>query len=223
MLQTRTWLLGRLPFRPIIRIGCRPTPAECGPDRPAARERKIASAHKTRLHGNAVLGSVHLSWSEGDLEPGPVGAPGTSTACLVVSSPLRLPWASKDARTSPTSSSLRGPLRVKVRRTQHERMSSGLPLKADIARCSRRVSMGPEPDIQPARPSPPGPGPRGSLGTERVGTQSLLGEAKEIQAEYFVSEPFLRRVHSRLGRTLVERPQRTWRLPANPIACDDRH
>src|SRR5260221_14299053 len=112
MLQPRICLLGLLPFRPIIRIGCRPTPAECGLDRPAARARQIAGVRMTRLHGSAVLGSVRLSLGGGDLEPGPVGAPGTSTACLVVSSPRRLPWASKDARTSPTSSSLRGPLRV---------------------------------------------------------------------------------------------------------------
>jgi len=113
MLQPRICLLGLLPFRPIIRIGCRPAPAECGLDRPAARARQIAGVRMTRLHGSAVLGSVRLSLERGDLEPGPVGAPGTSTACLVVSSPRRLPWASKDARTSPTSSSLRGPLRVK--------------------------------------------------------------------------------------------------------------
>src|ERR1700726_4822055 len=112
MLQPRICLLGLLPFRPIIRIGCRPTPAESGLDRPAARARQIAGLRMTRLHGSAVLGSVRLSLERGDLEPGPVGAPGTSTACLVVSSPRRLPWASKDARTSPTSSSLRGTLRV---------------------------------------------------------------------------------------------------------------
>jgi hypothetical protein len=112
MLRPRICLLGLLPFRPIIRIGCRPTPAECGLDRPAARARQIAGVRMTRLHGSAVLGSVRLSLERGDLEPGPVRAPGTSTGCLVVSSPRRLPWASKDARTSPTSSSLRGPLRV---------------------------------------------------------------------------------------------------------------
>src|SRR6202035_5181097 len=115
MLQPHICLLGLLPFRPIIRIGCRPTPAECGLDRPAARARQIAGVRMTRLHGSAVLGSVRLSLERGDLEPGPVGAPGTSTACLVVSSPPRLPWASKDARTSPTSSSLRGPLRAGFR------------------------------------------------------------------------------------------------------------
>src|SRR6266446_2762099 len=87
MLQPRICLLGLLPFRPIIRIGCRPIPAECGLDRPAARARQIAGARMTRLHGSAVLGSVRLSLERGDLEPGPVGAPGTSTACLVVSSP----------------------------------------------------------------------------------------------------------------------------------------
>src|SRR5882762_8121961 len=34
------------------------------------------------------------------------------------------------------------PLWVKQRRTHCERMSSGLPLKADIAQCSRHVSKG---------------------------------------------------------------------------------
>src|ERR1700674_6025370 len=37
MLQPRIWLLGLFPFRPIIPIGCRPAPAECGLDRPATR------------------------------------------------------------------------------------------------------------------------------------------------------------------------------------------
>jgi hypothetical protein len=40
-----------------------------------------------------------------------------------------------------------GQLRVKVRRTQHEHMPSGLPLKADIARCSWHVANVPESDI----------------------------------------------------------------------------
>src|ERR1700730_2836881 len=126
MLQPRICLLGLLPFRPIIRIGCRPAPAECGLDRPAARARQIAGVRMTRLHGSAVLGSGRLSLERGDLEPGPVGAPGTSTAFLVVSSPPRLPWASKDARTSPTSSSLRGPLRVKSVRSTRSRRSRRL-------------------------------------------------------------------------------------------------
>src|ERR1700749_4897668 len=77
MLQPRICLLGLLPFRPIIRIGCRPSPAECGLDRPAARARQIAGVRMTRLHGSAVLGSVRRSLERGDLEPGPVGAPGT--------------------------------------------------------------------------------------------------------------------------------------------------
>src|SRR5258708_3164419 len=55
MLQPRICLLGVLPFRPIIRIGCRPTPAECGLDRSAARARQIVGARTTRLHGSAVL------------------------------------------------------------------------------------------------------------------------------------------------------------------------
>jgi hypothetical protein len=38
------------------------------------------------------------------------------------------------------------PIWVKLRRTQYEQMSSGLPLKADIAQCSRHVSKVPEAD-----------------------------------------------------------------------------
>src|ERR1700730_1247919 len=101
MLQPRICLLGLLPFRPIIRIGCRPTPAECGLDRPAARARQIAGLRMTRLHGSAVLGSVRLSLERGDLEPGPVGAPGTSTACLVVSSPPPTPLGQQRCADQP--------------------------------------------------------------------------------------------------------------------------
>src|SRR6202043_699488 len=105
MLQPRICLLGLLPFRPIIRIGCRPTPAECGLDRPAARARQIAGVRMTRLHGSAVLGSVRLSLERGDLEPGPVGAPrDINGLSLVVSSPRRFPWPAK----------MRGPARPQV-------------------------------------------------------------------------------------------------------------
>ena len=38
-------------------------------------------------------------------------------------------------------------IRVKLRRTQCEQMFSGLPLKADIARCSRHVSKVPIPEV----------------------------------------------------------------------------
>ena|SRR5713101_1184428 len=76
MLQPRICLLGVLPFRPIIRIGCRPTPAECGLDRPAARARQIAGARATRLHGSAVLWlGARLSLERGNLEPGPLALP----------------------------------------------------------------------------------------------------------------------------------------------------
>src|SRR5258708_39013118 len=65
MLQPRICLLGVLPFRPIIRIGCRPNPAQCGLDHPAARARRIAGARTTPLHGSAVLGSARVHpWSE---------------------------------------------------------------------------------------------------------------------------------------------------------------
>jgi hypothetical protein len=39
---------------------------------------------------------------------------------------------------------------VKLRRTHREQMSSGLPLKADIAQCSRHVSNVPQPDSRTA-------------------------------------------------------------------------
>src|ERR1700738_4405583 len=42
--------------------------------------------------------------------------------------------------------SLDSPDRVKLRRTQCEQMFSGLPLKADIAQCSRHVSKVPASD-----------------------------------------------------------------------------
>jgi hypothetical protein len=38
-------------------------------------------------------------------------------------------------------------VRVKLRRTQPEQMSSGLPLKADIARCTRHVSKVPTTEV----------------------------------------------------------------------------
>src|SRR6266403_6360953 len=106
MLQPRIYLLGLLPFRPIIRLGCRPTPAECGLDRPAARARQVAGVRRTRLHGSAVLGSVRLSLERGDLEPGPVGAPGTSTACL---------WLSLVPADSHGPAKMRGPARPQFR------------------------------------------------------------------------------------------------------------
>src|ERR1700704_4690409 len=42
------------------------------------------------------------------------------------------------------ASRLRVPNRVKLRRTHCEQMSSGLPLKADIARCSQHVAFVPD-------------------------------------------------------------------------------
>src|SRR6266850_6670417 len=114
MLQPRICLLGLLPFRPIIRIGCRPTPAECGLDRPAARARQIAGVRMTRLHGSAVLGSVRLFLEErGDLEPGSVGAPGTSTACLWLSLVPADSHGPERCADQPDLKFLRGPLRVK--------------------------------------------------------------------------------------------------------------
>jgi len=147
MLQPRICLLGLLPFRPIIRIGCRPTPAECGLDRPAARARQIAGVRMTRLHGSAVLGSVRLSLERGDLEPGPVGAPGTSTACL---------WLSLVPADSHGPAKMRGPARPQVPlRTApgHERRSDGRPpisvkpRSADIRRVRRHVSNVPKTEV----------------------------------------------------------------------------
>src|SRR5436189_3364897 len=60
----------------------------------------------TRLHGSAVLGSVRLFLEErGDLEPGSVGAPGTSTACL---------WLSLVPADSHGPAKMRGPARPQV-------------------------------------------------------------------------------------------------------------
>ena len=42
-------------------------------------------------------------------------------------------------------------LRVKLRRTQHEHMSSGLPLEADVDRCSWHVSNVPKGDMRELR------------------------------------------------------------------------
>ena len=117
MLQPRICLLGLLPFRPIIRIGCRPAPAECGLDRPAARARQIAGVRMTRLHGSAVLGSVRLSLERGDLEPGPVGAPGHQ----------RPVWLSRVPPDSLGPAKMRGPARPQVR---SEDRSGSFALKA---------------------------------------------------------------------------------------------
>src|SRR5436309_1631968 len=73
---------------------------------PAARARQIAGVRRTRLHGSAVLGSVRLSLERGDLEPGPVGAPGTSTACL---------WLSLVPADSHGPAKMRGPARPQFR------------------------------------------------------------------------------------------------------------
>src|ERR1700724_4121265 len=43
--------------------------------------------------------------------------------------------------------SVKCPIRVKLRRTHCEQMSSGLPLIADIARCSRHFAFVPATDI----------------------------------------------------------------------------
>src|SRR5258707_9464446 len=51
----------------------------------------------------------------------------------------------------PSSDQLAGRQWVKLRRTQYEQMSSGLPLKADIAQCNRDVSNVPNPDSKHAR------------------------------------------------------------------------
>src|SRR5258708_2934375 len=126
MLQPRICLLGLLPFRPIIRIGCRPTPAECGLDRPAARARQIAGARTTRLHGSAVLGSVRLSLERGDLEPGPVGAPGNINGLSGCLESPPTPMGQQDAQTSPTSSSLQCPLWVRVGKAHGVQMFSAL-------------------------------------------------------------------------------------------------
>jgi hypothetical protein len=146
MLQPRIYLLGLLPFRPIIRIGCRPTPAECGLHRPAAPARQIAGVRMTRLHGSAVLGSVRLSLERGDLEPGPVGAPGTSTACL---------WLSLVPADSHGPAKMRGPARPQFRSEDRFGSTTDLTalkpdfrftpesgLNSDIAPCPKSANNG---------------------------------------------------------------------------------
>src|SRR3979490_687515 len=51
-----------------------------------------------------------------------------------------------ESRSLTKATRLRRPLWVKLRRTQCEQMSSGLPLKADIAQYSRHVSKVPQPE-----------------------------------------------------------------------------
>ena len=65
-----------------------------------------------------------------------------------------------DEQTDDAAKKARLPFRVKLRNTQHEQMSSGLPLKADIAQSSQHVSKVPkcdsgrftENDLGPIRP-----------------------------------------------------------------------
>jgi hypothetical protein len=67
-----------------------------------------------------------------------------------------------------------GRLWVKLRRTQCEQMSSELPLKADIAQCSRRVRFVPTRDI--ARlPRERAPRKRGAPGAN---SQALIGSTR---------------------------------------------
>jgi hypothetical protein len=141
MLQPRICLLGLLPFRPIIRIGCRPAPAECGLDRPAARARH--GVRMTRLHGSAVLGSVRLSLERGGSRAGTCWRPRDINGLSGCLESPRLPWASKDARTSPTSSSLRGPLRVRVGKARTEHNESAVPLIAEFVGALGHFRLGP--------------------------------------------------------------------------------
>jgi hypothetical protein len=60
------------------------------------------------------------------------------------------PYCQQTADTSPEC-----PGRVKLRRTQCEHMFSDLPLKADIAQCSRHVSNVPKGDIAARKKKPP--------------------------------------------------------------------
>jgi hypothetical protein len=79
---------------------------------------------------------------------GPLSAWLLSEVCrqLVLSKvPAKIPVENLSAAM--TLVSLDSPLWVKQRRTRCEQMSSGLPLKADIAQCSRHVSKVPMGDI----------------------------------------------------------------------------
>src|SRR3954453_18272233 len=150
MLQPRICLLGLLPFRPIIRIGCRPIPAECGLDRPAARARLIAGVRITRLHGSAILGSVRLSLERGDLEPGPVGAPGTSnglSGCLV-SPPT--PMGQQRCADQPDLKFAPRTAPGQTRKSNWPTPSSALPRRAEVRRTVWGVRSVPTCDIERA-------------------------------------------------------------------------
>src|SRR5258708_18436079 len=64
-------------------------------------------------------------------------------------------------------------IRVKVRRTQHEHMFSGLPLKADIARCSWHVANVPKHKVAALQPAARGQEPRGRKPVERTALAGL--------------------------------------------------
>src|ERR1700730_8634191 len=108
MLQSRVWLLGLFPFRPIIPIGCRPAPAEGGLDRPATR-----ATDRRRARCVVTIAPSFARHPTGRCRR----SPRTSTARLAngfrarnTSVCPRPSWAGQDARASLTSILLRGPV-----------------------------------------------------------------------------------------------------------------
>src|SRR5260370_18279600 len=69
------------------------------------------------------------------------------------------------------------PVWVKLRRTQCEQRSSGLPLKADIAQYSRHVSKVPKHKVAALQPAARGQEPRGRKPAERTALAGLRAPA----------------------------------------------
>jgi hypothetical protein len=87
----------------------------------------------------------------------------------------------------------------KSEETQHEHMSSGLPLKADIARCSWHVANVPIPEA-----AEPCDFPRNHFPSDALGLQSIIVE---------VWDPAQRELVRVIGRRRNDPNLCTWRLP----------
>ena len=101
--------------------------------------------------------------------------------------------AARCAACSHTPSASGCPHRVKLRRTQHEQLSSGLSLKADIARCSWHVSKVPHPDIDYSRRAKEKP--RTMPGLLYL-HQTSDDQSCALASAFFRCDPFARDAHS---------------------------
>ena len=98
------------------------------------------------------------------------------------------------------------PRRVKLRRTQCEQMSSELPLKADIARCSRHVSKVPDRTCGPQRHC------------AKRSRETPLPRTVTFATAVVLRQP--RRIAVRAKATfLAVQPQRSWPIRCIPIAA----